>query len=255
MNHLACVFRRLQLARIPSFSRHTAHLSARHRRQSTPADAQRRGWVACTRGAARPTGQGRPCYPQAAGRFVAKRREVQVCPAPPARPCHLLLPAQHAAAPPGTCSRGTNAATVQGTSYKPGGSIPTRPKTRATLESSPQGARRARHTRAMAAQATRPRPHHPPGAPPPKSRLCCVVECHATRSAARLLSSMRRSHLGRRSCAAGRPIPRAGSTAGAPEPHLPVTGSMGTRSCRARRGAGVQGGSAEVRRGPEDAGK
>ena len=75
MKHLACVFRRLQLARIPSFSRHTAHLSARHRRQSTPADAQRRGWVACTRGAARPTGQGRPSYPQAAGRFVAKRRE------------------------------------------------------------------------------------------------------------------------------------------------------------------------------------
>ena len=77
----------------------------------------------------------------------------------------------------------------------------------------------------------------------------------ATRSAARLLSSMRRRHLGRRSCAAGRPIPRAGSTAGAPEPHLPVTGSMGTRCCRARHGAGAQSRSAEVRWGPEDAGK
>ena len=165
--------------------------------------------------------------------------KASICPAPPARPIHLLLPAQHAAAPPDTCSRGTNAATVLFPPNTPALHAPTRPKTRATLESSPQGARRARPTRAMAAQATRPRPHHPPGAPPPQSRPCCVVECHATRSAARLLSSMRRSHLGRRSCAAGRPIPRAGSTAGAPEPHLPVTGSMGTRCCRARHGAGV----------------
>ena len=111
-----------------------------------------------------------------------------ICRAPPASPDHLLLPSQRGAASPGHLQRRADTAGVQVAPHMPALPALTSPKTRTTPESRPRTAQRAPHTHALAAHATRPRPQHRPGAPPPPSRLCSVVGGHAMHAAARLLS-------------------------------------------------------------------